>query len=475
MKNVCKKERIIYIVVAACSLLLMVVFGHQNGFWFDEYAQVYYSGPHQSLIDSILIPDPTPPLFTAAANLWMRIVPLDELYLLLLPQIAVAVAVFITGIWCQSFFGLRGGMLAASLMGFSQMILEQCGFEFRGYGFYLCFSVLVLYLHRNYNIKVKSFIIYALALACLAYCHVFGALMCFLLGMWDLALILRGCIPKRSMIPYVIAGAAFLPWIVYFIHQMNVIAASEALSWTTKPTVWDIVKLITFLCGNHIVVCVLFAIGVVQTFLKARAQKKWGEESIPLFLGLSMIFIIFFYGLLRDGTGGLWVKRYFTCLFPCAIFLAVSGAMWMVEYIGKRKNLCVSLIIISVILVGTFRVLRNEAPFGIYYHREAAEVLRNEQITERENAVVLSSLGTYAKGWSQLYLEPYGIEIEIIGFEDKLSKPLSEYDTVYVDTGYGQLPESFAVELHKNFALTENWDDISLSKYKLSVENGELK
>lgn len=462
-----------YMGIAVTSLMFMVIYGNINGFWYDEFAQIVYSAPPNSLLDTMQIADPTPPFFSVVANLWMRIVPMSESWLLLLPQLAVATAVVVMGLWCEKFYGFRGGILGASLLAFSQMIIEQCGFEFRGYGFYLLFATLVLYLHRCNGGK-KHTVYYTVALICLAYCHIFGIGICLAMGLWDFLQICRKRESWKGFLPYLFAAVAVLPWGIYFLLESGKTAIAAKADWMIKPSLWDVVKLITFLCGNHIVMCILFAIGcLLAVLLGVNEWKTQGsmEKEMPLFVGAALIIAVFTYNLIRPEHASLWVKRYFVGLFPCATFLAVGGAVWLMERFKKQQSFFLPIILITTISVWGFRVIKNDAPFDIYYHREVAQVLQQDPAIGNPHTLVLSSLDAYADGWNQLYLKPHHIFAQVKAIKETQLQELFFHETVYVDTGYGELSEEIATYLTERYQLAQEWADISLQKY-IKIQKG---
>lgn len=464
---------LIYVGLALVAVSWMIYFGNANGFWYDEFAQICYSAPPQSLLDTLRIADPTPPLFSLAANLWMRIVPVSERWLLLLPQLAVGGAMVVMGRWCHRFYGFRGGILGVVLLGFSRMVMEQCGFEFRGYGFYLLLAVLTLLLHGKQR-ENRASLGYACSLIALTYCHLFGVALCLLLGMWDGTLILRKKLSPKTFLPYLAAGAAFLPWGLYFLAQAGSSAMSATADWMTRPSLWDVVKLVTFLCGNHLLVCALFALGcllAVGTLLKKQktASPAGQELALSLFLGVALIALVFLYSLLWVDEASLWVKRYFTGLFPCTVFLAVGGGCWLMARWNRYKNWVFGLILVATVPLWLWQNAAEDSPFGAYYHREVAEVLRGETVMYNPTTAVLSSLGNCTSAWAWFYLEQGGTtpEAVILDASNLSTKDLEKYSVIYVDEGYGALSHALTAELDKNYQVTQTWKTLSLKRYEL--------
>lgn len=467
-----RRQWLVYVGLALAAVLWMACFGNANGFWYDEFAQICYSAPPQSLLDTLKIADPTPPLFSLTANLWMRLVPVSERWLLLLPQLAVGGAMVVMALWCHRRYGFRGGVLGVVLLGFSRMVMEQCGFEFRGYGFYLLFAVLVLYVHGRQE-ENRFSIGYTCALIGLAYCHLFGMALCLLLGVWDGTLILRKKLSPKTFLHYLVAGAVFLPWGLYFLSRAGSSAMAATADWMTKPSLWDVAKLVIFLCGNHLLVCALFALGCllpVGTLLKKRhtASPAGEEPLLCLFLGAVLIASVFLYSLLRGEQASLWVKRYFTGLFPCAVFLAVGGACWLLARWSRYKNWMVGSILVATVPLCLWQTASGDSPFGVYYHREAAAVLVQQDDLYAPTTAVVSSLGSSTPGWAWFYLEQGGTAPAAITLDAETVPPqeLGDYEVLYVDAGYGAQPEALVTELENEYQVTQTWESLSLNRYE---------
>jgi len=463
MRSIHKKSCLYYGAIALLSLLFLCYFGTMNGFWYDEFAQVVYSAPPNTLLDTLKIADPTPPLFSLAANVWMRLVPMEEQWLLLLPQLAMSGAVVLMGLWCEKFYGVLGGLLGAGLLAFSQMVVEQCGFEFRGYGFYLFFATLTFFLHGE-----KKTVAYTLSLVGLAYCHIFGVGICVILGIWDGMQILQNKRVWKEILPYGAAGLIFLPWWLYFLAQAGTSAAAATGDWMIKPTLWDVVKLITYLCGNHIVVCLLFALGCLLALREL--AKHWSSPEklgacLPMFVGVLLIGAVFLYGILRREQASLWVKRYFTGLFPCGVFLSVRGAAMLFHHWEDKKRWVLAGLLLTTLPVWCWRIVQNQSPFGIYHHREAAAVLQQEQAAQQPNTMLLSSLGQFGEGFVTLYFPSPPPEGWMLDMTEAGPSELAAADTLYVDSGFGEPNDRLQAYIDQNYQCMKSWEDIDLKRY----------
>ena len=475
---------VLYGLVTALSLLFMILEGNKTGFWYDEFAQICFSGGEQTLMDSLMILDPTPPLFNVLANLWYHIVPYGERWLLLLPQLATAGGIYVSALWGERLGGRRAGICTAILMGSSQMVLEQCGFEFRGYGFYLLFSAGVLYLHsklldKGKQISIKTWLGYFLLLTGLLYVHVFGTFIFGALSLIDLVLLLRKHISFRHLLAYPAAILFYLPWLVSYLLRASETIAKTEVGWMPTPTLWDVIKLGAYLCGNHIVVCLLMVAGglmVCRTlFIRSRQEMERVQHLIPILVPAVVIAVAFLYGVIRAPYASLWEKRYFTGLFPCVAVLCAMGAAEIHTLLIKRdRHLAqVAAVICFVLVTPLFlcRIATGNTPLASYYHRELTEVLYHQEDIHEENVIILSTMDQFIEGWEEYYCRQQGKRpgLGIQSIYDIEPDDLKQYDVVYLD--YNFWPEKSeeletAKLLDQRYECTDEWKEIRLIRYE---------
>lgn len=470
-------------MIALAFLAFMILNGNHYGFWYDEFAQICFSGGSQTLLDSLLVVDPTPPLFNVLANIWYHIVPYGERWLLLLPQLATAGGVYISALWGERLGGQSVGVWTAILLGASQMVMEQCGFEFRSYGIYLLFSALAFYIHCRLMERELCWIWeigYFGALIGLLYSHAFGVLLVAALGLIDLIQIGIRRKHWRSLIPYVAAGCCYLPWLVQFFYRAGTAATNAVVGWMQSPTLWDIIKLLAYLCGNHIVVCGLFAAGtavlIIWVFQKQRGE---GTESliqcIPLLVSGIVVCVAFLYGIIQGSQASLWEKRYFTGLFPCAAVICGMGAT-AISRLLQRYGM-VSTRIFSVVCAGLVvpvflvKTAVGDTPLGTYYHREVAEVLYQQNDIREEHVLILSTMDQFISGWEEYYGSHQGRreELGIRSIYDVTPKELQQYDVIYFENNFWEersrtCPTRQMLETEYN--VSKSWDEIHLQKYE---------
>lgn len=476
----CVSFRVWYVTVALVSLVFMICCGANTSFWFDEFAQICYSGLDKTLMESALVLDPTPPLFNVTANIWYNLAPYGDRWLLLLPQLATAASIYVVGLWAEQVRGRQAGLCAAILLGTSQMVLEQCGFEFRGYGFYLLFSTLAMYCFHcrtspDWERTPVGEAVFALVLAALLYCHVFASMIFAALEMAEFVLVLCKKRKPAALIPYFLAGAAFLPWLIRFLLKAGSEVAVATVDWMVKPTPWEVVKLAAYLCGNHIIVCILLILGVLSV-LAAACQTPAGSAArrmlLFLWVGAFQVVVMYLYGIIRTDAASLWVKRYFTGLFPCCAVFCAEGLVSSVEWIccrwRKWKSLWIYLIVFgSIVPVYLVKTAVGDTPLGVYYHRETAEILYQQPDIFEEGTIVLSTLGDYVDGWKAYYVERQG-EREgflIRSLYDVGQEEILNYKTIYLDHGFLEMESEVRKELDSGYMCIQEWEQESLSRY----------
>ena len=479
-------HKIIYVILAAGALIFMQIHSEDTGFWYDELAQVCYSREGNTLLDTISILDPTPPLFSVIANLWMRIAPYGERWLLILPQIAVAGAVVVTGIWVEGSFGTMAGVLAAFFLGTSQIVIEQCGLEFRSYGLYLLLSAAAFAAHDCYissDGDRRPLIGFAAALTGFMYAHMFGIGICAVMCFADIVVYGRKKSWKQLAAPYLCAVTFFLPWLVCFIFKAGAPALASQQSWMAKPTVWEVIKLFGYLCGNNPLIFLLFVVGAAEILVKIwRAGEAEADDTMVrkkgflLLVSAVSVLGVYVYGKVLRPDATLWVKRYFTGLTPCCVFVMSSafGSFFQQETLNwKRKRGVGAVLAILCVAAGgisLYRVSEGDSPFTVYYHREAAEILANQEDSTSDGTIVLSTLGDYVEGWEYYYFTLRGVPGErkiasIYGIEPE---ELKKYQVVYVESGFPGEAALIQDALDQGYVLEKSWEDVALYKYRLN-------
>lgn len=480
-------SRWLYGTIAFLSLAFMFWQSGNFGFWYDEFAQICYSGLDMRLLDSFRIIDPTPPLFNVAANIWYDIAPYGDRWLMLLPQLATALGIYVSALWGERLGGKRAGIWTAVLMGSSYMLIDQCGFEFRGYGFFLLFASLTFYYHsrvldRGTELPGKLGVRYGLCLLGLAYSHLFGCLIFLVIAAQDMLLVLRRRLPWRMILVYFLPGLCILPWGLRFFMAAGSSVVGAVSEWMVKPTLWQVVLLAAYFCSNHPLTCLMLAVGVLSLLpevIRARKKREYETELIqklvPVVTAAFTILAVFVYGKIRSENSSLWVKRYFTGLTPAFSVLCAYGMHRLCLRLEKRSArtalvanaLCAALIVplhLGIIMSGNL-------PSGRSYQREAVEVMYRQPDIHEESTVVLTTMAGYEEGLEEYYCQQKGRR-EGLGLRTiyrLTSGELLAHEVVYLEYSYGD-EDSMSTQarqtLEEEYVVDEVWNEVYLRRYR---------
>lgn len=479
-------SRQIYGLVALLSLAFMIWKGNDFSFWVDEFAQICYSGLDNTLLDSMGIIDPTPPLFNVVANIWYDIVPYGQRWLLLLPQLATVLAVYVSALWAERLGGKSAGVWTAILLGSSRMVIAHCGFEFRSYGFYILFAALTLYYHdlvleKDGEALGRVGLYYGLSLTCLSYSHLFGCLMFLVIAAQDVLLMLGRRMSWKRIFIYFFAGLPILPWGFNFLRATGLSVLSPTNQWMPPPMLLDIAWRVAYFCGNHWLVCIFFAVGtlfVLAEVVTALRRKDnclvHFRRMVPLFTMAGTLLFVFAYGKIRPENHSMWVTRYFTGLIPATVLVAGFGASRLGAWLHKRqpRAAVAAAVLAFLLIVPNYlgRVMSGDLPMVRYFYRESTEVMYQQPDIHDEDTLVLCSMGHYEEGWEEYYCQQKGRR-EPLGIRPLSSvtvEELLEYEVVYYDCNHTEAyiqDHETRLALLEMFELDTVWEDVYLRRY----------
>lgn len=443
MKMWCSKnwDVFVYVVFAGLTLCWMIVYGGEDSFWNDEIYQIGFISHNSSLLDTIhysaTLEESTPFLFGIIANLWYRVVPYGEKWLLLLPRFACSISVIFIGLIGRTIRNKRTGILAAVIASASPVILFEASSEFRSYGFLIFFTSIMVWFYCKRKLTqgkgcYVSLVWYSLAMSVVAYTHYFGIFLCGVIFLFDLILILRKKINKRVLVSYIIAGITYIPWIItVLLFKKNIQA-----TWHKLPQIKDIYSLIKYLCGNEFILF-LFIVGI--SFVTYRLFTKKDEYFLEICLlwgVLSVILGLFIYGHLKSNFT-LWAPRYFLELEPLIILLAAIGidsVCCLLQNKEKKAVLCLVACIWLSYSSGKGMLVSDLAhePF-----RQAADWLYSQggYIYNSDTLVLCTPWPSpVINGWNEYYLTRQGIrdEINVAGQGEISLEDVSRYERIYL-------------------------------------------
>jgi uncharacterized membrane protein len=300
------------------------------------------------------------PIFNILLWFWYRIVPYGSRYLLMLPQIFMALSVLMTGLAAKKLLGSKGGVLAAVLL-LINIDYMQYGNELRTYSL-TCFAtalMLWLYFHRLEIMGKEDtcFIVaYGLSMALLVYTHCCALFVCLLFFSSDMVLIIKNKIQKRTIFSYIIAAVIFLPWFIYFFKHssLNLIARAP---YPSVMGMFHMLKYlscdnwaVTFICIAAIIFSVIMVLRrkVISTRLRAMFICSIGIVGfIVIMYATSVILVEYLH------KGSFWVHRYFILQVPLLVFVISALFTEIVEQIKLKghKQAIVSVLIIGTVLI----------------------------------------------------------------------------------------------------------------------------
>ncbi len=473
--------RILYAVFALFSLGFMLAYAGKTSFWLDELSQITFSGVKQTLSAAILEDLHAPPLYTTILFFWYRLVPYGESWLLFPTEIAMAVAVFMTGLLGERVFSRRVGCIAAFLTAVNFSALTGCGMELRAYSFLLLFSTILLY---DYIGKLKAgiptrwhLIRIGIWMALCAYSHYFGVVFSGTLFLIDIGLWAKKKIRLDHMFSYVTALFLYLPWL-YVIHDY-----SGTGEWQPVPDSDYVISLLKFLSGDTTIVYYLFCIGVIILLTKfflfsVRKTYSFPEDfvqTVLLWLMIIMIGSVYIYGKYIGIRSTFWVDRYFFSLLPCALLISAYAVDVVCNSLlppEKQQEMPVQLI--ACICLGLFLVGNTNTRLQAHSqdpYREAVEWLYTQGNTiYNEDTLVLCGDGIwFVAGLEEYYALKQGTRdrINIISQKRISQEQLLSYNRIYtlVMDWRSKLTIEKQTFLFENYQLEQRYKEIGVESY----------
>lgn len=320
-----------------------------------------------------------PPLFTALAFLFYRILPYGTQWVLLLPELITALAAFFIGLACKNVAGKNAGFLATVFYTTSTVIITECGFEYRTYCLYLLTATLVFYFYtkrfgQRPQESWKSIIACGISMAALAYSHYYGVVICALMFLIDLFLYIKRKISLRCVVSYLIAGGTFLIWFFAILKGIANRAKTPGNWWMEKPGTLEISKVLYFLSGtvesdkknSFYILFAMLVLGIaagVMLLFKMRRMNENDEQPTDseYIMTISSVMIValisVMYLITRYGPLAIFIERYFIGLMPFAVYLMAKSTSTLFEILDRAnvsklinsKAMCAAMFIILAV------------------------------------------------------------------------------------------------------------------------------
>lgn len=470
--------------ISVIAVLYYFANSASTSFWLDEISQLYFIGCGHSVADTIKfsanLTEWMPPLFGIVANLWYRIMPYGEKWLLLLPILSCGVGIYATGLIGTELKNKRTGILASVFAATSLVVSSSCAFELRSYGFLFMFSSLLvlIYIRRLKSAREeswKSIIVYGIVMALCVYTHYMAVLLCLALFIIDTVLLIKKKISAKTVLSYFIGGALFLPWAIIFLCNANF----AEKTWHPAVGLRHIDYLLLYYSsGNEWIYLLLvgaFALGAVE--LAAAFSKKNKSDNISLpavaFSATILPIAIWFSYAFTHANMSLWMERYFMYLLPLLFVLMSLLADGICLLLSSKKAasvVCTFLCLFAVLT--SFNAIKNHSSEP---YREAANWLYCQDDIYSETTMVLySGMEGTAGGWNEYYLQMKGRRdaVNITHFYDDdpsfVVEPrhidvnsLLKYDKIYLYL-YLPLTDDAAELLTDNYDCVEKVENLNL-------------
>ena len=322
------------------------------------------------------------------------------------------------------------GFASLCIAATSYGLIYNGAFELRPYAFLFCFSALTLYI---YICKLqspqsrKNIILYAISIILLAYTHWFGCLMIAFYFITEVFLWIKKRNSISFIIPYVILGIFFLPWLILMLMNKT---SDLTQYWAPVPSLNSLLEVVKFLLSKNSICIKLFYIAIFIICLYAIIKKKDMNKCYKymcLFICsiLWPLVIIYVYSKFLNPNGSLWVERYFFCVLPQMFIitaLPISELLHFKLFIDdKERKISINditinksiifIIVISIISIVGLKNYYNVRSSSMNYrqpYRQVSNLIANTPEAYQENTALMTSAG---KTYLTYYFEKQGYQL----------------------------------------------------------------
>lgn len=451
------------ILMAFIALLQLFVAWHYAGidcFWLDELYEVAWAENANNLWDHCFNSGAAAPLpiWMAIFHLWYQMAPYGEKWILVLPEVATSVGIFLVGMCGREYSGPRAGVCAVLLGLISKHILGQCSYEIRSYGLYFASAALLLYLYlrswRSEGHKINLPLM-CIVMTFFAGMHYYAVIYCVALFLIDVYAYFVFKIKTRSIIPYVVAAISYIPNLIC----QKMIGVNS--SWQATPDLSAIKNLILYLNNDSILITLFFLFGsslLICNWLAMIKMHRKVDESLflksttPLFLIIFKISIFFIYGRFINPSVSLWSNRYFCALFPCTFVIAASAfnmlCKWADQFSSKKiLGRHVASVFLAILLVPSSLIVVIETGKQVREPwRQAADwIYAQSNYIFSSNTIILTTADQQVNsGWEKYYIERQGRRdaLPVVTIWEISGQQLKKYDRIYLLELHGAFPKS---------------------------------
>lgn len=463
-------SRFIYGILAICCFAVMFYNGGKVSFWADEiltlgWIYLGYPGPKN--------------IYLLLNELWFHLMPYGQEYLLVMPELLVAISVYMAGIAGELYKGKRFGVIMAAVFATSFPAVVQGGNEFRPYALLLFSMSGLLYFYikkqKERGQKKSTLIIYVMFLLLAMDTHHFGFVFAGLIMMSDFLLIVLKKTKPIAMAEFIFPG-------LYAIYWISSLKTSEMSGygggWAAEPSLYGVVTIARWLCSNSDLLLSLLLIGLAITFVYLADRSSWKSAGfwksytvLTLFLVPVLLFALtFLYSSLFKGAS-VFVNRYFTPVLPNVVFftaVAIDTAIEVLSQkaqgIGKKTSIACTLSCILILCTINWSGLPTVYSHKVEDFRGSAEYLMSQSDIYSPSTICLVYGNQYHNAGFDYYLTHNGKRDPIYhkSVWDEMPDNVFEYETIYciyhhrsfdskpfIENGYVEVESNASLALKK--------------------------
>ena len=210
----------------------------EESLWSDELATYGFTSRGLLHALSAAARDTGPPLYYLVQSALLRIAPVTEVTLRIIPAVLGAAAVWVVYLVGRRLYSPGVGLLAAGALALAEVPVVQSQ-EARSYAPAMLFVLLVVWTLLRLAEQpgqLLTLIAHAVAVAAAAYTHLFGLISCLGIGLGVVILPrLRRRLGRSWFVAFGVGLVAWLPWAgVLFLQAKRVAAASSSGQWVLK-------------------------------------------------------------------------------------------------------------------------------------------------------------------------------------------------------------------------------------------------
>ena len=333
-------DRLYYITLAVLYVIVLQSVSAKGSLWGDEVWAIGWMYEDYPLrID----------LYYVLIKLWFYLVPYGQENLMLLPQICVAISIYVVGEIGRLVNGKRMGVLFSTLVASSLTVIYQCAMEYRQYPFLILFSSLMVYFyirkHKNLgNEKTSDIILYSVFAICSMDVHQFGFAAGCMLLFSDFILLLFRKGSKKSWFQFVLPVAYVVFW--FFTTFLAGLKGVNSYSWAGVPTPEKLLNTLKWLSGSNDFLFAMLIFGAVlisvQTIIAIKNKKfRFCEDYnniVFLLIPIAMLSIVYFYSTVINPENSLFIDRYFISVIIYLLYIIAYSLDYCIESISSALS-----------------------------------------------------------------------------------------------------------------------------------------